>query len=119
MKQSIVLGLTTAVAVVLVLLPTAAPAAGLNDYGCKPSAQRPYPVVLAHGNRGHVTDMATIINALSADGYCVFGEDYGVVQPGGQTGMAHLSVSAAQLKVVVQQVLAATGAAKVAGVARR
>jgi uncharacterized protein (TIGR03382 family) len=43
----------------------------------------------------------------------VFGEDYGVAQPGGQPGMAHLVVGAQQFKSVVQKVLAATGAPKV------
>ena len=85
--------------------------AGVNDPNCHPTAQKPYPVVLVHGRSGHVTDMLAISNALIADGYCVYGADYGLYD--GQTGLDHLTVSGGQLRTFVQQVLAMTGAPKV------
>jgi MYXO-CTERM domain-containing protein len=95
----------------LVLASSVAEASGVNDPGCIPSAAHPYPVVLVHGRSGHVTDMSAISNALLGEGYCVFGEDYGLWR--GQTGLDHLSVSGAQLERFVHHVLDLTGARQV------
>lgn len=87
---------------------SSAQASGVNDPACHPSSAHPNPVVLVHGRSGHFTDMSVISNALLAEGYCVFGADYGMWR--GQTGLDHLSVSGAQLAAFVQQVLDLTGA---------
>ena len=99
-----------------VFVPSLSRAAGLNDYSCRATAARPYPVVLAHGRSGHATDMVAITDALVRAGYCVFGEDYGRVGGVGQTGMDHLAVSGAQFGGVVDRVLGATGAKRVSAV---
>ena len=81
---------------------------GANDWTCRPSADRPYPAVIVHGTFG---DRASLLDALSSslksDGYCVFSLDYG------DRATGPIEDSAAQLKDFVDQVLAATGAARV------
>ena len=85
--------------------------ASINDPSCQLTPARPYPVVLVHGRSGHATDLAAITSALEADGYCVYGIDYGMYD--GQTGLDHLTVSGGQLAAYVEQVLAVTGAGQV------
>jgi triacylglycerol esterase/lipase EstA (alpha/beta hydrolase family) len=81
---------------------------GANDWSCKPSAERPEPVVIVHGTFG---DRKSLLDNLSAamvdDGYCVFSLDYG------NRGTEDIRKSARQLKRFVARVLDATGAAKV------
>jgi len=116
--------LTTALAcaALLALAPAAAaethltnPPPGANDFGCKPSAAHPEPVVLVHGlgatmgeNWGY---MAPI---LKARGYCVFALTYGAdpLFPFAG-GVIPIEQSAEELGVFVDRVLASTGAAKV------
>jgi uncharacterized protein (TIGR03382 family) len=95
----------------LMLAASSAQAGSVNDPACVPSAAHPYPVVLVHGRSGHFTDMSAISNALLGEGYCVFGEDYGLWH--GQTGLDHLTVSGGQLAAFVQHVLDMTGAKQV------
>jgi len=81
---------------------------GSNDWSCKPSAQRPYPVVLVHGTFADMTVSWNLISpVLAMDGYCVFALDYG------NRGTGRIEDSAAQLSDFVDRVLAATGAARV------
>lgn len=87
-------------------------AARLNDPNCKPTAARPYPVVVVHGQAGNFEGMTGVTNALAGDGYCVYAKNYGHV-PGGANGQDHLSTSAGQISAFVDQVLAQTKAAKV------
>ncbi|WP_205471749.1 triacylglycerol lipase [Nocardioides sp. SYSU D00038] len=81
---------------------------GANDWDCRPSAERPTPVVLVHGTIG---DRRSLLERMSAElagrGWCVFSLDYG------NRGTGEISRSAAQLRDFVDRVLAATGAAKV------
>ncbi|GAA5147038.1 alpha/beta fold hydrolase [Nocardioides marinquilinus] len=81
---------------------------GANDWSCRPTAQRPTPVVLVHGTGG---DRRTLLERLSwgikRAGFCVFSLDYG------NRGLGRIEDSAAQLKAYVERVRAATGAAKV------
>lgn len=88
-------------------LPTLA-AAGANDWSCRPTRVHPSPVVIVHGTFG---DRSTLLGRLSRSlhsaGYCVFALDYG------NRATGPIEKSAAQLKVFVNEVLAATGAAKV------
>lgn len=57
---------------------TTASASGWNDYGCKPSAAHPRPVVLVHGTFGNSIDnWLALAPYLTVRGYCVFSVDYG------------------------------------------
>ncbi|MFC8713855.1 esterase/lipase family protein [Streptomyces sp. NPDC057197] len=91
-----------------------APSSGWNDYGCKPSAAHPRPVVLVHGTFGNSVDnWLGLAPYLTARGYCVFSLDYGQL-PGVPVfnGLGPIDRSAGQLSAYVDKVLAATGAAK-------
>lgn len=81
---------------------------GANDWGCVPTAQRPKPVIIVHGTFG---DRKSLLDDLSAalvdSGRCVYSLDYG------NRGTGDIKVSAQQLKVFVEKVRRATGAAKV------
>ncbi|MCX6397047.1 MAG: alpha/beta fold hydrolase [Propionibacteriales bacterium] len=81
---------------------------GANDWSCEPDAAHPYPVILVHGTYGDQQSVNDYLSwYLSATGYCVFALDYGFY------GTNAIKDSAAELKVFVDRVLAATGAAKV------
>lgn len=97
---------------------------GANDWSCRPSAAHPRPVVLVHGTfANQFENWLTLSPLLKSKGYCVFALTYGltpnswtstgngIVLPIG--GLAPVSESAAQLAAFVDQVRAATGAAKV------
>ncbi|TJZ43464.1 alpha/beta fold hydrolase [Streptomyces piniterrae] len=101
---------------------TAAPAAadaptvssGWNNFSCKPSAEHPRPVILAHGTLGNSIDnWLGLAPYLVARGYCVFSLDYGQL-PGVPLfhGLGPIDESARQLAAYVDRVLAATGAPK-------
>ncbi len=81
---------------------------GANDWDCRPSAERPVPVVLVHGTFG---DRKHLLEALTKDvaaaGFCVFSLDYG------NRGTRDVTRSAAELATYVDRVLAATGADRV------
>ncbi|WP_226486395.1 esterase/lipase family protein [Streptomyces parvulus] len=92
----------------------ARPAAGWNDYTCKPSAAHPRPVVLVHGTFGNSVDnWLGLAPYLKNRGYCVFSLDYGQL-PGVPFfhGLGPVEKSAEQLDAYVDRVLAATGAAE-------
>jgi triacylglycerol esterase/lipase EstA (alpha/beta hydrolase family) len=89
------------------LLPATSPP-GANDFGCHPSAEHPFPVVLVHGTfEGAGDNWVTASPKLKSAGYCVFALDYG------NRGTGDIAASAGQLQHFVDAVLAATGAAKV------
>ncbi|RJO68326.1 lipase [Nocardia panacis] len=94
--------------------PQAVPA-GTNDFGCKPTAEHPRPVILAHGTDSSVySDWSGIAPQLTADGLCVFALNYGGASANAKTyGTEHMQLSGYQLGEFVDRVLAATGAAKV------
>ncbi len=106
-------------------LPTAifgglpdANAPGTNDWTCKPTAAHPNPVVLVHGTAGNrSTNWQTYGPLLKNNGYCVFALTYGatfpVPYPGALGGFGDMKTSAVALGSFVDQVLGATGAAKV------
>ncbi|GAA4380172.1 esterase/lipase family protein [Nocardioides caricicola] len=81
---------------------------GANDWFCRPSADRPTPVVIVHGTFG---DKKSLLDRLSSamvdDGFCVYSLDYG------NRGTGDIAASARQLKKFVRKVLDATGAAQV------
>ncbi|MFG3260133.1 esterase/lipase family protein [Streptomyces sp. NPDC048172] len=114
-----------ATAVAVIALPlTAQPAAaqaqqadssGWNDYGCKPSAAHPRPVVLVHGTFGNSVDnWLGLAPYLVKRGYCVFSLDYGQL-PGKPFfhGLGPIEESAKQLDSYVDKVLKATGTREV------
>jgi len=81
---------------------------GVNDWSCRPTAQRPKPVILVHGtigDRRHLLEKLS--KAMLGKGFCVFSLDYG------NRGLEEISRSAQQLKAFTQRVRRATGAAKV------
>ncbi|WP_328497296.1 alpha/beta fold hydrolase [Streptomyces sp. NBC_00414] len=91
-----------------------APSRGWNDYSCKPSAAHPHPVVLVHGTFANSVDnWLGLAPYLVNRDYCVFALDYGQL-PGVPLvhGLGPIDKSAEQLKVFVDKVLAATGAAE-------
>lgn len=85
---------------------------GPADLICKPTAERPYPVVLVHGQAGNVAGMDGVIQRLAAEKFCIYGKDYGFVQ-NGANGQAHLWDSAAEISTFIDWVLQVTGAQKV------
>jgi triacylglycerol lipase len=105
------LAVVLAMAGLLVLAAPAADAAGppgANDFGCRPSAAHPAPVVLVHGTFESAADnWALVAPQIKAAGYCVFALDFG------QRGTGDIAASAGELARFVASVLAATGARKV------
>ena len=94
--------------------PTTAPA-GANNWNCRPTAAHPYPVVLVHGTFENMNDNWGAASPLLANaGYCVFAFNYGgATATSDIQGTGTIESGAAQLATFVNQVLAATGTAKV------
>jgi triacylglycerol esterase/lipase EstA (alpha/beta hydrolase family) len=91
-----------------------APPPGANDWGCRPSAAHPRPVVLVHGTFEDMTDNWNALSPLlKNDGYCVFALNYGGLIAGHIGGTGRVAASAGELASFVDRVRAATGAAKV------
>jgi triacylglycerol lipase len=95
------------------------PPPGANDFGCKPSAAHPRPVVLVHGLGANMQENWSYHSPrIKAAGYCVFALTYGVdprtalfpVKVGGTIPMER---SAPELAAFVNRVLTATGARRV------
>ncbi|KAA0918660.1 triacylglycerol lipase [Dietzia sp. ANT_WB102] len=93
---------------------------GANDWSCRPTPDKPRPVILVHGTAGGaVTNWATYGPLLHNEGYCVFTLTYGALpgQPwpfselGGLSSI--LEVSMPQVSEFVDRVLEATGADQV------
>jgi triacylglycerol esterase/lipase EstA (alpha/beta hydrolase family) len=93
--------------------PDSAPP-GANDFGCRPSAIHPRPVVLAHGTDASAyADFAGISPRLQAAGYCIFALNYGGKDGGKTYGTEDMWASGIQLRDFVAQVLRATRARQV------
>jgi triacylglycerol lipase len=104
----------------LLLVPAAGPAQGVayptpgisppgaNDFSCRPSAEHPVPVILAHGTFLDMTVSWNLVSpVLKREGWCVYAFDLV------SRGTAPLEESAARLAAFVDRVLAATGAERV------
>lgn len=106
---------TTAAVVPAVLKDPSAPPPGANDWGCRPSAAHPNPVVLVHGLGATMAqNWNTISPLLKNNGYCVFALTYGVdprIPTSG--GVRKMEDSSRELASFVDHVKAATGAVKV------
>ena len=91
------------------------PPPGANNFSCQPGAAHPYPVVLVHGTLANMNDNWQAASPILANhGYCVFAFNYGGGSPASVLqGTGDIAASAQQLAAFVNEVLAATGAAKV------
>lgn len=91
--------------------------AGANDFGCKPSAAHPNPVVLVGSTfLSDAVNWTAVAPYLHNAGYCVFTINYGrdmYYVPPGIVGLDPLPRSAQQVADLVAKVRQATGAAKV------
>lgn len=89
---------------------------GANDWSCTPTAQRPNPVVLLPGTFANLgANFVKLSPRLANAGFCVFALNYGHTDAsfGRVGGLAPVTSSAAELAAFVDEVRAATGAAKV------
>jgi triacylglycerol esterase/lipase EstA (alpha/beta hydrolase family) len=91
------------------------PPPGANNFSCRPARAHPYPVVLVHGTFENQNDNWQAASAVLVNhGYCVFAFNYGGSPASNPVqGTGAIAASAQQLASFVNQVLAATGAAKV------
>lgn len=90
-----------------VFLDEGVPPSGAN-VACRPSRQRPYPVVLVHGTFETMDqNWAMLSPRLKERGYCVFALNYG------NRGLGPIGDSARELGTFVNRVLRHTGAEKV------
>ena len=104
----------------LAITEPGAPLPGANDWTCRPTADKPRPVVLVHGTLGSGTsNWATYGPLLHNEGYCVYTLTYGAT-PGAQWPLSELggvsdirAVSLPQVAQFVDRVLEATGAEQV------
>lgn len=93
---------------------------GTNDWNCRPSVDKPRPVVLVHGTMGGgTTNWATYGPLLHNEGYCVYTLTYGAI-PGAAWPLNELGgisdirrVSVPQVAEFVDRVLESTGAEQV------
>ena len=68
----------------LAITEPGAPLPGANDWTCRPTADKPRPVVLVHGTLGSGTsNWATYGPLLHNEGYCVYTLTYGATLPAG------------------------------------
>jgi triacylglycerol esterase/lipase EstA (alpha/beta hydrolase family) len=90
------------------------PPPGANDFGCRPTAAHPDPVILVNGTFANQDDNWQAASPLLANhGYCVFTFNYGGTSPSADfQGTGDIAVSAGQLAAFVTRVLAAIGAAQ-------
>ena len=96
-------------------VPAQAAGGGDNDFGCRPSAAHPDPVVLLHGTFAtYYEDINFLQSDLAAKGYCTFSLTYGAYpQFPLAGGLVPVAQSSVQIRDFVERVRAATGAAKV------
>lgn len=94
----------------------AAPSSGFNDWGCRPSAQHPDPVVMLHGlGANGDANFASYLGPYVAErGYCVFAPTYGQVSPESPVGgLVAIDESAPEIQAYIDEVLDVTGASRI------
>ncbi|MDX2356525.1 alpha/beta fold hydrolase [Dietzia sp. PP-33] len=85
---------------------------GVDDWSCRPSPERPRPVILLHGTGANgVNNWGTIAPALLNEGYCVFAPTFGATPlfPG-IGGALRMSDHVGEMTSYLDRVLEATGA---------
>lgn len=112
------IGMVAAVVALLVVgtgSASAAPAGGVNDASCRPSAEHPNPVVLLHGlGATYYEDLNVLQGWLAARGYCTFASTYGAYEGFPLVGgLRDIDESAQEIAAYVAKVRAWTGARKV------
>ncbi|MDK8718754.1 triacylglycerol lipase [Corynebacterium pseudodiphtheriticum] len=78
-----------------------------DDWSARPSANKPWPVILIHGTVDTKDVWQELGTELRADGWCVFAPDYG------KRGTAAMEESAVQLGAYIEAVRTITGAEQV------
>jgi len=97
----------------LVVDPDTLAPPGANDFACRPSSLRPYPVVLVPGTfESMAKNWSTLSPVLADAGYCVFALNYG--ETNGVYATGPIEISAQELSLFVNKVLKSTKARKVA-----
>jgi triacylglycerol esterase/lipase EstA (alpha/beta hydrolase family) len=92
--------------------PTVSPP-GTNDWGCKPSAAHPDPVLLSNGTTANAYENWSELSQRLADaGYCVFAGNFGGATGSFLQTVGPVATTATQLAAFGDKVLAATGAKK-------
>jgi triacylglycerol esterase/lipase EstA (alpha/beta hydrolase family) len=92
--------------------PTLAPP-GANDWGCRPSAEHPNPVLLSNGTTANAYEnWANLSQRLAAAGYCVFAGNFGGAPGAFLQTVGPVADTAKALAAFGDRVLAATGASK-------
>lgn len=86
---------------------------GWNDWTCQPSEEHPRPVVLVHGVAGSSNGWQVMATHLAGQGHCVFSPTYGQSGPLMIGGTGPATESALEVSAFIDEVQAATGAAKV------
>ncbi|KAA0023527.1 esterase/lipase family protein [Antrihabitans cavernicola] len=93
--------------------PESAPL-GSNNFGCRPTAEHPRPVVLAHGSDStSYSDWSALSPRLAAQGFCVFALNYGGKPGAPSFGTENIEASGVQFTEFVDRVLVSTGATKI------
>jgi triacylglycerol esterase/lipase EstA (alpha/beta hydrolase family) len=91
-----------------------APPPGTNNFSCKPTTQRPYPVVLIPGTFSVMEDdFGALAPILANAGYCVFSLNYGGTQGSLIQAIGSSATSAQQVAALVTKVKQATGVSQV------
>ncbi|MYW97693.1 alpha/beta fold hydrolase [Amycolatopsis rubida] len=115
MRLRIVLAAAALLTAAFAAPATAAPAGGVNDPACRPSAAHPRPVVFLHGlGATSDEDLNLLQDHVAAKGYCTFSRTYGAYpQFPVVGGLRPIADSATEIKQFIGEVLAETGAAQV------
>lgn len=91
------------------------PPPGANDWSCRPTPERPRPVVLVHGLVTNMADNGTALSPLLANrGWCVFALNHSEMPSfPGVYGGGDVRTGARELGDLVERVRRVTGAAEV------
>lgn len=118
-RTALIAAIMTAVAAFAVAAPAGAAVPGTNDFGCKPSAAHPRPLLMLEGFGGNSDAWRFFAPKLKADGYCLFTTNYGehpllkALIPYPIEGVVPMQQSAKEIAPFVDRILAGTGAAKI------